>query len=381
MTITEPAPRRSGTAAAPASRRIVNSYTEWDPLEEVVVGRVANGVYPSWHDSMADVVPPSSRRVFEQYGGHPFPQGLVDAAEQELEQFVDVLRAEGVHVVRPDVVPHVRPFETPTWRSPGGLYAAMPRDLLMVVGDTIIEAPMSWRCRYHEIDAFRGLIKSYFRRGARWLPAPRPQLTDQLWHHGPGGEAAAQHRWATTEFEPVFDAADFMRFGDDILVQRSHVTNDFGIDWLRRAVEPDFTLTPIEVNDPHAMHIDTTLAPLAPGKLLVHPDRFVGNDLFDGWEIRTAPEPTLPPDWPMYLSSSWISMNVLSLSPDTVVVESHERPLIDMLTAWGFRCIAVDFRHVYSFGGSFHCVTLDVRRDGGAARYLNRSGRRLHSAG
>jgi glycine amidinotransferase len=372
VTITEPAQRRSGTAAAAASPRVVNSYTEWDRLEEVVVGRVANGVYPTWQEAMVDVVPPSARAVFEQYGGSPFPQHLVDAAEEELEHFVDVLRGEGVHVVRPDLVPHVRSFETPSWRSSGGLYAAMPRDLLIVVGDAIVEAPMSWRCRYHEVDAFRDLIKSYFRQGARWLPAPRPQLTEQLWYHGRRGEAAADNRWATTEFEPVFDAADFMRFGNDILVQRSHVTNEFGIEWLRRAVEPDFTLTVIEVNDPHAMHIDTTLAPLAPGKLLVHPERFVPNELFDGWEIMTAPQPTLPPDWPMYLCSSWISMNVLSLSPDTVVVERQEQPLIDMLTAWGFRCITVDFRHVYTFGGSFHCVTLDVRRDGGPATYLNR---------
>lgn len=34
---------------------------------------------------------------------------------------------------------------------------------------------------------------------------------------------AAKNRFVTTEFEPCFDAADFMRAGTDIFVQRSQV--------------------------------------------------------------------------------------------------------------------------------------------------------------
>lgn len=344
---------------------VVNSFTEWDPLEEVVVGRLDNAVFPTWQESMARTVPDGARQVFRESGGEPLPRGHLAAAVEELDAFAEVLEQEGVTVVRPDVVDHTRPFATPDWRSSGGLYAAMPRDLLMVVGDTIVEAPMSWRCRQYEVDAYRGLIKSYFRRGARWLPAPRPQLTDELW------DAAGRGEWAVTEFEPVFDAADFLRFGDDIVVQRSHVTNEFGIRWLRRAIGKEFTVSRIDVNDPHAMHIDATIAPLAPGKLLVNPERYLPNPLFSEWETRPAPEPALPADWPMYFCSPWVSMNVLSIDPRTVVVESHEEPLIEALTDWGFRCVPVDFRHVYSFGGSFHCVTLDVRRSGAPMKYLH----------
>jgi glycine amidinotransferase len=43
-----------------------------------------------------------------------------------------------------------------------------------------------------------------------------------------------------TEFEPLVDAGDFMRFGRDILVQRSHVTNRFGIEWVRRLLGDEF---------------------------------------------------------------------------------------------------------------------------------------------
>ncbi|MGR6919415.1 glycine amidinotransferase [[Actinomadura] parvosata] len=346
--------------------RAVNSYNEWDPLEEVIVGRLSGGVFPTWQESMRATMPPESWRLFQEKGGQPFPQDLVDAADEELDGLARALEAEGVKVVRPAPADHAGEFATPHWRSRGGLYAAMPRDYLIVVGDTIIESPMSWRCRQFEGDAFRPLLKSYFDGGARWLQAPRPQLTDELFATG------GQHDgWAVTEFEPVFDAADFMRFGRDIVVQRSHVTNAFGIRWLQRAVGSAFRVHTVEVNDPHAMHIDATLLPLAPGKLLINPERYVPNKLFDGWEIRKAPQPALPRDWPMFFCSPWVSMNMLSLDERTVVVERQEEPMIELLTDWGFRCIPVDFRHVYTFGGSFHCVTVDVRRRGGAGQYLD----------
>ena len=349
---------------------VVNSSTEWDPLEEVVVGVISGGVFPSWQDSMYATIPESAWQTFQQLGGQPFPEQFVAAAQRELDGFADRLDREGVVVTRPDAVDFQAGYATPDWQSPGGLYAAMPRDLLLVVGDIIIEAPLSWRCRYHEVDAFRRLIKDYFRRGARWLPAPKPQLPEALFDQGYEPKQGFEESYAITEFEPVFDAADFVRFGRDILVQRSHVTNQFGIDWLAQAVGPEYRVAEIEVNDPHAMHIDATIVPLAPGKLLVNGERYVPNKLFNDWDVRIAPPPDLPADWPLYFSSGWLSMNIVSLDEHTVVVESSEHTLQEFLTRWGFDCIPVDFKHVYTFGGSFHCTTLDVRRRGGLQSFL-----------
>ncbi|WET76259.1 amidinotransferase [Amycolatopsis sp. QT-25] len=349
------------------SRAVISSYTEWDPLEEVVVGRLDGGVFPTWQPSMAAVMPPGVPGLLRHRGGQNFPGEHLDIACRELDDFADMLAREGIEVRRPAVVDHSAEFATPHWRTNGGLYAAMPRDLLLVAGTTIVEAPMSWRCRYHEVHAYRELIKSYFQAGAGWLQAPQPLLTDELFRTEHGPESAD---YAITEFEPVFDAADFLRFGNDIVAQQSHVTNAFGIRWLDWALGDEFQVHRITVNDPHAMHIDATLAALAPGVLLVNPERYIHNDLFKDWKIIEAPEPTLPAEWPMYFCSPWVSMNVLSLDERTVVVERQEKPLIDVLTSAGFDCFPVDFRHVYSFGGSFHCVTADMRRAGGPETYL-----------
>lgn len=65
--------------------------------------------------------------------------------------------------------------------SCAGMYAAMPRDILIVVGNEIIEAPMAWRARFFEYRAYRPLIKEYFRRGAKWTTAPKPTMSDELY--------------------------------------------------------------------------------------------------------------------------------------------------------------------------------------------------------
>lgn len=61
------------------------------------------------------------------------------------------------------------------------MYAAMPRDILLVVGNEIIEAPMAWRARFFEYRAYRRIIKDYFNHGAKWTTAPKPTMADELY--------------------------------------------------------------------------------------------------------------------------------------------------------------------------------------------------------
>jgi glycine amidinotransferase len=179
------------------------------------------------------------------------------------------------------------------------------------------------------------------------------------------GEQGERFHSYVTEFEPVFDAADFVRCGRDLFVQRSHATNTLGIEWLRRHLGPDYRIHEIEIRDPHPMHVDATFMPLAPGKLLINRERVARvPGLFRGWEVREAPPPAFRSALPLYMCSRWVSMNVLMLDEERVVVERQEEPLIRLLRDWGLKPIPCSFTSFYSFGGSFHCATLDVRRRG-----------------
>ena len=207
----------------------VNSHNEWDPLEEIIVGRLEGATIPSNHVSVTFNVPRTLARLHALLGGFRYPRVLTSAAQQELDAFVHLLEAEGVTVRRPDIVDFARPYRTPDWGS-RGFAVSCPRDGILVVGNEIIETPMAWRSRYFETFAYRTLFKEYFDRGAKWSAAPKPQLRDDLYDARftlpRDGEPI---RYVINELEPVFDAADFVRCGRDLFVTKSNVTNDGGI--------------------------------------------------------------------------------------------------------------------------------------------------------
>ena len=343
----------------------VCSYNEWDPLEEIVVGIMDYATIPSLHSTVSVTMPEGFHPLFAQQGGQSFAtvdKELCELAAKELEGLVALLEKQGVTVRRPTPWDHQRSYATPEWTSKGGSYATMPRDSLIVFGEEILEVPMSWRSRYYETASMRPLLKEYSRQGARWTSAPKPLLSDDLYdeNHEANGKP-----WVLTEHEPVFDAADMIRCGEDVFIQASHVTNSFGIQWLRKHLEGRFRVHEIAFDDPTAMHIDVNFLPLCPGKALANPDRVKEvPSAFQDWQIIYAPPSTIPDSLTLYMSSKWVSMNILMLDENTVVAEYHEKPLIELLRREGFDVIPCKFRNFCAFGGSFHCATLDVRRRG-----------------
>jgi glycine amidinotransferase len=361
----------AGAAAAdPAGTCPVNSWNEWDPLEEVIVGRPEGAIIPPRHISVTFNMPPLASRLHRLAAGIRYPGWMVRRARSELNGLVRLLEAEGVTVRHPDPVNHRSRCRTRFWSS-RGFGSACPRDGFLVIGDEIIEAPMCWRSRYFEGDAYRRLFKEYAAAGARWTAAPRPQLTDALYdeRYRPPAPGEAP-RFVVTEFEPVFDAADFVRCGRDLFVTRSNVTNLAGINWLRRHLAArGVRVHEIVSTCRTPMHIDSTFVPLAPGRVLVNPDYVdVGRlpPVLRRWEVLVAPRPD-PVNDPLArisMCSPWISINVLMLDERRVVVEASQKTLHRALRDWGFEPMPLPFLAYGPFGGSFHCATLDVRRRG-----------------
>jgi glycine amidinotransferase len=357
---------------------VVNSHNEWDPLEEVIVGSVKGAILPSWDTINKHTVPPGEwDKISKSINPHgsPYPPEYIKAASENLETFVHILESEGVRVRRIDDADYSASFSTPFWKVTSGFSGANPRDPFLVIGNEIIETPMGDRSRYFEAWAYRALFKEYFKAGAKWAAAPKPQLFDALYDSDYTPPASDEKdRFVLTEFEPVFDAADFVRCGTDIFGQLSHVTNRFGIEWLQRHLGDKYRVHTIESRCRQAMHIDTTFMPLAPGKLLINP-QFLGADrvpaIFKNWDILIAPAPVKSQNDPMGATvSGWVNMNVLMLDEERVIVEEKQIPMIKAFKDWGFKPIPCPFEHYYQFWGSFHCATLDVRRRGELKSYF-----------
>lgn len=361
-------------AGGPGQQPVVSSHNEWDPLEEVIVGRLEGAAVPPWDVTLMSATPERSWGLLQALSGQPAPPQFVDDARDEMEAFVKLLEAEGITVRRPDPISQTASFSTPDWTSESGYNIGNPRDGLLVIGDEILETPMAWRARYFETHAYRSLLHEYFQAGARWTAAPKPRLHDSLYNDDyqvpRKGEPLV---FSTNESEMVFDAADFTRCGRDIFAIRSNTTNEFGIEWLRRHLGDRYSVHVIPTLCPQPMHIDTTLVPLAPGKALVNPE-FLDVDqlpaILKKWELRAAPKPVPGASQMVDLSTAWLSMNVLMLDPRRVVVEATQEPLIQMLADWGFEPIPCPFNSFAVYGGAFHCATLDIRRRGTLESYF-----------
>ncbi len=362
-------------------KTIVNSWNEWDPLRHIIVG-VATG-------TVVQAPEPACQRNWPQYGFPyptygPLPKEMEDKANEQLDGFASMLEKHGIRVDRPTPIDFSQTVQTPDWVQESMFGVMPPRDLLLTVGTEILEATMTQRSRWFEYLCYRPLLEQYFKEDPnfRWEAAPKPRLTDASYHDTKFWlnfeqlseeeqlqQHAYQKRWNLTEKEPLFDAADVGRFGKDLFVQRSTVTNAAGIDWLRRHFR-NHRVHEANFKEAAPMHIDATFVPLRPGLALSNRQRVPTNEkmleLFriNDWEIVPCAPPAHDKKAKLSFCSVWLSMNTLMLDAKTICVEASETAQMEQLDKLGFEVIPVPLYDVAAFGGGLHCATTDVYRDG-----------------
>jgi N-dimethylarginine dimethylaminohydrolase len=361
-------PGAAGQAAA-AKTPAVWSWNEWDPLEEVIVGNPLNARFP-FPDKSTQVAEYPDRQLSEIPHG-PFAKKIIEETEEDLQEFIRALVKQGVTVKRPETWPHDQKFSTIHWQTEG-YYNYCPRDIFLVIGDQIIETPNVIRARQQESFGYRKMLIEYMSKGAKWYSAPRPQLLDSLFD-GFDPEKPVPHN-----HEPAFDAANILRFGEDLVYLVSATGNEMGGQWLQTMLGPKFRIHYLK-DVYYGSHIDSTFVALRPGLILCNPER-VNDDnipkIFRQWKRLYSPpmENTGRYDAD-YLSkaigSNWIDMNSFSIGPNLVVVDKDQTALIKMIEKEGIDVIPIKMRHSRMMGGGFHCVTTDIRRKGTLERYFD----------
>ncbi|MFF8950718.1 glycine amidinotransferase [Streptomyces sp. NPDC014940] len=373
----------------------LNSFDEWSPLREVIVGSALN--YSSherelsfdlfFHENLTRsewYYPRLSVPGETESARSPIKQRYVDELNEDIEGIVETLRSLSVSVLRPmDLsadTPHVR---TPAWSA-----AVVPplniRDNTLIAGDEIIETPPMIRSRYFETQFLRAVFADYFTKGARWTVMPRPMMTDASFDPSYANSTAGgptelindpQPSPYDVGFEMMFDGAQCLRLGRDIVANVSTANHALAVDWLERHLEGRFRIH--RVHRLSDSHIDSMVLALRPGTLLVRSPAVMERmpAPLRSWEAIVPPAPETN-NFPLYddedliLTSPFIDLNVFSVSPDTVLVNDACPELMRTLEKHGFTVVPVRHRHRRLFGGGFHCFTLDTVRDGGPDDYL-----------
>jgi N-dimethylarginine dimethylaminohydrolase len=359
------APRATGTAK---QRSAVWSWNEWDPLEEVIVGNPLNARYPT--ADLSTQLAEFPDRSLDQIPTGPFPQKILEEADEDLNEFVQVLEKQGVTVRRPETWQHEAKFSTINWEAEG-YYNYCPRDIFLVIGDQIIETPNVIRSRQQEAFSYRSMLIDYMNSGAKWFSAPRPMLLDSLFD-------VDLEKPTPRNDEPAFDAANILRFGEDLIYLVSATGNEMGGHWLQTILGDKFRIHYLK-DVYYGSHIDSTFVALRPGLILCNPARVNDDTLppvLKQWKVIYSPpmENTGRYDAD-YLSKSigsdWIDMNAFSINPNLVVVDRDQTALIKLLEKEGLDVIPIKLRHSKLMGGGFHCITTDIRRKGTLEKYFD----------
>jgi N-dimethylarginine dimethylaminohydrolase len=355
-------------AARPSVRHRLHSFDEFTRLRSIVVGTPEGANHPEIEASFENFFRVPEDPALRRAAIGPVPRSILEETEEDIQNFIRVLRSLNIEVTRPVAVNSAVSFRTPHFEI-SQLYSLMPRDCVLVVGDLFVEVSSPSRARYFETFAFRPLMEAYVAKGAHVVAAPKPILGAESYCPGLGS--------GITEVEVLFDAANCVRVGKDIFMDVNHSANRRAIDWLERTlrglVDDAIRVHPMSLGYDH---VDVTLVPLRPGVVLIDPLKVTETTIppqFKCWDKVVVDEvsPTREYGLPYPLASNdGIGRNVLVLDPHTVIVDEIQLPLIRALEKRKFTVIALPYRHGRTLGGSWHCITLDTHREGEMVDYF-----------
>lgn len=303
---------------------IINSNNEWGKLRSIVVG---SATHANWPSSDPVFALESEKTLWKDtpVPSGAVPQWIVDEANEDLDELVHVLRSLDVTVYRPHEMNFV---------EKQGMYNYCPRDRLIIAGNRVIDPTMMYPCRDQEIESL-DFVCNY---ANKVLHMPR-------------------------NAGMVMDAANVCRMNSSWLYLESPSGNRAAYKWLCQQL-PDINIE--LVNFYSGVHIDSTICPLREGFVVLNASRVNQQNCpqaFKGWTKLWVTDVEAQHFYQYPYASKWIGMNMLSIDPNTIIVDQNQHKLIKDLERARFTVIPLQLRHSRTLGGGFHCVTLDLIRE------------------
>ena len=302
----------------------LSTSNEWGKLKSIVVGSATHANWPS-NDSVFSQEHLKTSWHETPVPSGPVPQWIVDEANEDLDELAIVLTKLGVEVFRPNEMNFV---------ERDGMYNYCPRDRLLIADNCVINPAMMYPCRDQELETLDFVLD-------------RAQAVKNM----------------PRNTGMVMDAANVCRLGSTWLYLLSDSGNQLALDWLRDKL-PNINIE--ACNFYNGVHIDSTIVPLREGFVVLNASRVTPDNCpraFDGWTKLWVNDVHAQSFHEYPYASKWIGLNMLSIDPKTVIVDSAQYTLKEDLEKAGFTTIPMALRHSRTLGGGFHCVTLDLERE------------------
>ena len=133
----------------------LNSSNEWGRLKEIIVGKIPNNyLIPT---TKKTPFTSSDISLIKHCSAKVFPAQMIKKSQAELENLCSILKKFGSKVLRPSDDHVGKIFSTPFYHSVGEIvYNA--RDLVLIIGDKIIECPSQERYRLFETYGYQKIF-------------------------------------------------------------------------------------------------------------------------------------------------------------------------------------------------------------------------------
>jgi hypothetical protein len=344
---------------------MINSYTSWQPLEEVIVGRAFPPEYFDFIDN------PQVRNQLQQ---------ILAETEEDLINLQRVIEQYGARVLRPSLRDKNLFQKQQTTGIPITLPPLTPRDWQISLGQKLL--------RIMPVTELNDICNNFAGQVVNPHNLPDPYKP-----------------WDPECILNGASASCIVRVGRDVFFDNSEYLKPEQTRWIvDNVLGPDYRIHEA-VTDGHG---DAVFAILKPGVILSS-KHDVNLDLakdFPGWEVHKVwdssilaamevgkfkqenfngrwyvtgqtPTPefadyvdTYLNKWTGFVSETVFDVNCLVLDEENVIFSAYNKPVFDFCRRHRINPIISELRHSYFWDGGISCCTQDLRRRGGLETYL-----------
>lgn len=340
------------------------AYTEWDPLQEVVVGSAY------------------STSFLKDFKDQEFVEGVSRILEETEEDFQMLAQIFSGHNIKVHRAPQydLKSQSGVGWESQYPYPPICPRDFNFVWGNFILNTVGGDCNRINESEFFNPLLYKYkAKQDINFISMPRPNLSNEYLPY------------QDLEPQALYHSANILKCGDALLHTRPYDDSGngrgtkAGLQWIKDMLPKH--LKWIEI--PAVGHADGKLALLRPGLLMCWDEKHIPQEL-KHWDRIVVPtnkkdeqleQLQFSPfykqgvkDWLNHwigcVDETCFDINVISIDPNTVITNGYNVEVERKLRDKGITMIPFNFRHKYFWDSGLHCVTLDLYREGQEQSYV-----------
>ena len=342
-------------------------WTDWDPLEEVIVG---------------DCYAPGTLNWFVEPALQDEFNNVLAETKQDLDALAILLQDLGVQVHRPKLHNYRHSVDLPLFSVQCPVSPLVPRDQYLVYGNTIYQTYTSMNDRYFDSLGYYDIFKTLFDQGHNWISQPPANLRN----------LPPNKNWATQGLliynhlyhnQLLWHTATMFKCGDRLITNIAGPGSRAGLEWMRRNLPADTVVENTNTIMRNWGHIDHGFFMIDDNTVICVNREFVPECLRDKTihEIyqylpKESVDSSMPVDALLDPSKGYeqvvaFDTNVLVVDSNNIVFDNNMPELFEFLATLNVKCHVARLRHRKFWASGIHCSTLDIRRRGKNRKIVN----------